>query len=307
MILLPSPPKVIEKKDSFAKFEIEGLCPGYGVTMGNSLRRILLSSLPGFAVTQAKIKGVQHEFSTMPGVLEDVITILLNLKQLRFKLFSDEPQRGTLKVKGEQEVKGSDFQLPAQAQLISKDVHIATLTDKKAELEIEILIEKGMGYEPVERRKQGKAEIGTIALDAIFTPIRKVNYKVENMRVGERTDFDRLFLELETDGTIAPEEAFAQACQILVDHFSLFANAFKLKTIKEIATKHGVSDPTQISIESLKFSTRTKNALGKANIKTVADILIKKEEGLSKVKGLGEGGLKEIKRKLKRLGIELPD
>lgn len=230
MIPLPSSPKIIEKKNNEAIFEIEGLYPGYGVTIGNSLRRVLLSSLPGAAVTQVKIKGIQHEFSTIPGVLEDVITILLNLKQLRFKSFSEDPQKAFLKARGEKKVKGGDFEIPAQLELVNKDLHIATLTDKKAELEMEIQVEKGVGYEPVERRKKGKLEIGVIALDAIFTPVRKVSYQIENMRVGERTDFDRLFLNIETDGTLSPQEALVQASEILVKHFTLFSETFKKKT-----------------------------------------------------------------------------
>lgn len=226
MIPLPSQPKIIEKNNNSAIFEIEGLWPGYGVTVGNSLRRVLLSSLPGAAITQVKIKGAQHEFSTISGVLEDVVTILLNLKQLRFKLHSEEPQRAKLLIKGEKEVLGSHFDLPSQVELMNKESQIASLTDKKSELDIEVLIEKGMGYEPVEARKKEKFEIGTIAVDAIFTPIRKVSYRVENMRVGERTDFDRLLLELETDGTITPEEAVSHASEILVSHFALIGGAF---------------------------------------------------------------------------------
>ena len=195
MISLPKPPKVISKKDNWAKFEIEALSPGYGITIGNALRRVLLSSLPGAAVTQVKIKGAQHEYSAMSGVLEDVITIVSNLKQLKFKIYSEEPQKASLKVKGEKEVKGSDFKLPSQVELANKSAHIATLTNNKAEIDMEIQIEKGIGYEPVEKRKkQGKLEIGVIPIDAIFTPVERVSYKVENMRVGERTDFNRLFL-----------------------------------------------------------------------------------------------------------------
>ena len=227
MIPLPLQPKIIEKKDNEAVFEIEALYPGYGVTIGNSLRRILLSSLSGAAITRVKIKGIQHEFSTIPRVFEDVISIILNLKQLRFKIYTDEPQKGRLKVKGEREVKGSDLELPGQVEIVNKDAHIATLTDKKAELEMEIQIEKGLGYVSSERRKKEKIEIGQIPIDAIFTPIQRVSFKVENMRVGERTDFDKLFLEVKTDGTITPEEAFFQASEILVRHFSLFAETFK--------------------------------------------------------------------------------
>ncbi len=227
MISLSSQPKIIEKKDNSAVFEIEALYPGYGATIGNSLRRVLLSSLPGTAITQVKIKGAQHEFSTIPGVQQDVMSILLNLKQLRFKMHSDEPQKARLQIKGIKDVKASLFDLPSQVELANKDAYIATLTTKSAELDIEILIEQGLGYESVESRKKGKLEIGTMALDAAFTPTRKVSYWVESMRVGERTDFDRLFLELETDGTLTPEDALSRAAEILINHLSLFKEAFK--------------------------------------------------------------------------------
>lgn len=229
MMPLPLQPKIIKQEKNKAVFEIEALYPGYGQTLGNSLRRVLLSSLDGAAATQVKIKGVQHEFSTIPGVLEDVLTLMLNLKQLRFKLFTQEPQKASLKVKGEEEVKASDFELTPQVELINKTAHIATLTSKSAELSMEITIEKGLGYQPRELRKKDKLEIGVIPLDAIFTPLKRVGFRVENMRVGERTDYDRLFLELETDGTIAPELAFKRAADILVSHFSLFAEAFEEK------------------------------------------------------------------------------
>jgi len=231
MIPLSLKPKVVKKEKNKATFEIEALYPGYGVTIGNSLRRVLLSSLEGAAVTQMKIKGVPHEFSTIPGVLEDVVTLALNLKQLRFRIFTQgiasQPQKATLKVKGEKEVKGSDFELPAQLELVNKNCHIATLTEKKSELEMEIQVEKGVGYIPREVRKKEKPEIGVILLDAIFTPVQRVAFRVENMRVGERTDFDRLFLDIKTDGTISPEEAFWQASEILANHFSLFTETFK--------------------------------------------------------------------------------
>jgi len=235
MFTLPHQPKIVKKDGNKAIFEIEALYPGYGVTIGNSLRRVLLSSLEGAAATQVKIKGISHEFSTIPGVLEDVIMIMLNLKQLRFRVFSDEPQKATLKVKGEKEVKGGDFTFPSQVELVNKNCHIATLTSKSAELEMELLIEKGIGYSSRENihltTKKEKLEIGVIPLDAIFTPIKRVSYRVENMRVGERTDYDRLFLEIETDGVITPEEAFRQASEILVNHFSLFAENFKPEVI----------------------------------------------------------------------------
>jgi len=220
MIPLPKAPKIIKKEKNKATFEIEALYPGYGVTIGNALRRVLLSSLEGAAVTQMKIKGVPHEFTTIPGVLEDVVTIMLNLKQLRFRMIGEESQRATLKIKGEKEVKGSDFELPAQLELVNPDCHIATLTSKNAKLEMEILVEKGVGYLPRERKRKEKLEIGVIPVDAIFTPVKRVAMRTENMRVGERTDFDRLFLEIETDGTITPEEAFLKASEILINQFS---------------------------------------------------------------------------------------
>lgn len=234
MFSLPNPPKIIKKEDDTALFEIEPLYPGYGITVGNSLRRVLLSSLEGAAATQVKIKGVSHEFSTIPGVLEDVIQITLNLKQLRFKVFSDEPQKASLRVKGEKEVKGKDFDLPSQVELVNKDCHIATLTQKSSELELEIKIEKGVGYSPTEMRKKEKLEIGAIPLDAFFTPVRRVSYRIENMRVGERTDYDRLFLEIKTDGVITPEAAFFRATEILVNHFSLFTESLRAKAVQPV-------------------------------------------------------------------------
>jgi len=306
MCPLPLHPKIIEKKGNRAIFEIEALYPGYGVTVGNTLRRVLLSSLSGAAITQMKIKGIQHEFSTIPGVLEDVISIILNLKQLRFKVFAGEPQKAQLKVKGEKEVRAADFDLPAQVELVNKDAYLATLTDKKAELEMEIQIEKGLGYEPAERRKKEKLEIGTISLDAIFTPIKKVSFRVETMRVGERTDFARLFLEVETDGTITPEEAFFQASEVLVKHFSLFRDAFKkVKEVKVPKKPEIAKDLTKIKVEDLKLSSRIIKALLKNNIKTVAGLLRKSKKDLLSLEGMGQKGMEEIKKALKKLNLEL--
>ncbi|OGZ68412.1 MAG: DNA-directed RNA polymerase subunit alpha [Candidatus Staskawiczbacteria bacterium RIFCSPHIGHO2_02_FULL_34_9] len=219
MIPLPLPLKVIQKGKNKATFEVEGLYPGFGVTVGNALRRVLLSSLEGAAVTEVKIKGVSHEFSTISGVLEDVIMIILNLKNLKFKIFDGEMQKVSLKVKGEGEVTGADFKLSPQVKIMNPELHVATITDKKVELEMEITIEKGIGYEPKEQRHVKKSEIGSIAMDAIFTPIKNVNFQIESVRVGERTDFDKLSLQIETYGTISPEEAFFQSCEILIKHF----------------------------------------------------------------------------------------
>ena len=230
MILLPKPPKIVSKKENSAVFEIEALYPGYGITIANSLRRVLLSSLPGAARTQIKIKGAQHEYSTISGIIEDVITIVMNLRQLRFKVHTEEPVKASLKIKGENKVKASDIKIPSQVELVNKSAHIATLTSKTASLDMEIQIEKGMGYEPVEnRKKKDKLEIGVIPVDAIFTPVQRVNYSVENMRVGDRTDFDKITLHITTDGTITPEHALFEASKILVDHFSLLVNSLTSK------------------------------------------------------------------------------
>jgi len=237
MISLPLQPKISNKKENWARFEISGLWPGYGVTIGNSLRRVLLSSLAGAAVTQMKIKGIPHEFSTIPGILEDVVLIMQNLKRLRFRIYSEEPQKAHLKAKGVREVKGSDFELPPTIELVNKNTHIATLTGKSAELDMEIQIEKGIGYSSRETRKKEKLEIGAIPLDAIFTPVKRVSYTIEDMRVGERTDFDRLFLEIETDGTIGPEVAFFEASEILVKHFSSLGETFRPRS--EISLPRG--------------------------------------------------------------------
>jgi DNA-directed RNA polymerase subunit alpha len=318
MIPLPLSFKILQKKENYARFVIEGLYPGYGVTVGNALRRVLLSSLKGAAITDVKIKGVQHEFSTIPGVLEDVIHICLNLKKLRFKNFSDEPIRASLKVKGPKEVKGKDFEIPPQLELVNKNQHIATLTSKDANLEMEIVVRKGVGYEPKEMRTKEKLRIGEIPLDAIYTPIKRVSYRVENMRVGERTDFDRLYLEIETDGTVSPENALYEANQILINHFKFIDKEVE-KYVKEerkkeakiekeekvLKEKKEKVDLSSLPIEELKLSTRTINALLNSHIKTVGGLLRKKEKDILALEGLGEVGLKEIKKALKKLGLEL--
>lgn len=308
MISLPLPPKVIQKKKNQAVFEVEGLYPGYGVTIGNSLRRVLLSSLQGAAITEVKIKGVPHEFSTIPGVLEDTIMILLNIKNLRFKIFEGESQKVILSVKGEKEVTGADFKCPSQIKLVNPELHIATITDKKTELEIELTIEKGIGYVPKDQVKTKKTEIGAITIDAIYTPIRNVNFQVENMRVGDRTDFDKLNLEIETDGTITPEEAFFEACDILIKHFNIIfqGNAGDDKEEAVVSEEvEGEEDITKLVVEDLKLTGRTLNALVKNGIKTVGGIIKKSEKGLSELDGMGDKALSEIKRKIKKLGLEL--
>lgn len=214
---------VIIKKNSESAtegvFEIEGLYRGYGLTVGNALRRVLFSSLPGAAITQFRIKGTQHQFSTIPHIVEDIVEISLNLKRICFRVSIDEPQVLTLKVKGEKEVKAGDIETNAHVEIINPDAHIATLTEKSAELEIELTVERGLGFVSVEARKSEKLPIGTIALDAAFSPVVKVNFSVENMRVGDNTDYNRLILIITTNGSISPSAALRKASNILKDHF----------------------------------------------------------------------------------------
>ncbi len=303
MISLPLKPKVILKGDHKAVFEIEGLYPGYGTTIGNSLRRVLLSSLEGAAVTQMKIEGVQHEFSVINNVLEDVVTIMLNVKKLRFKMHSDEPQTATLRVKGEKEVSGADFKIPTQLELINKELHIATLTDKKAELNMDIRVEKGLGFIIADQEKREKREVGQISMDSIFTPVKGVNFKVENMRVGKRTDFDRLSLEIETDGTIEPEDALQKASQILINHFLTLIR--EGEEVVGVVPKEEVADIGKTKVEEMDISPRTANILIKNNIKTASGLTRRTEESLLGLEGIGDKGIEEIKKGLKKIGLEL--
>ncbi len=211
--------KTIEENDREGLFEVEGLFAGYGLTMGNALRRALLSSLPGAAVTYIKVKGAPHEFSTMPGVKEDLIAMILNFKKLRFHMDSDEPQVLLLETKGEKTVTGADIKKNSEVELINPEQEIATLTEKNAELSVEITVERGLGYSSVESRKAEKLPIGTVGVDAFFSPVVAVNYTVDNMRVGDRTDYNKLHLTVTTDGTITPSSALHKASNILRDHF----------------------------------------------------------------------------------------
>jgi len=313
MISLPIPPKIIRKEGNEAVFEIEGLYPGYGLTLGNALRRVLLSSLPGAAVVSVKIKGVDHEFSTLPFVIEDVVELILNLKEIRFRIYGNDPQTISLKTKGEKEVKAGDFETPSQVEIVNPQAHIATLTDKRANLEMEAVVEKGWGYVPTEARKKEKLGVGNIAVDAIFTPIKKINYEVENMRVGDRTDYNRLRLYIETDGTISPEEALKQAAKILVNQFGVLAESGEEakeeeaekapKTKKEEASE----EASKIKIEDMKLSPQTVNALAKNGVRTAGGLVRYSEKGLGELEGMGDAGIKEIKKALKKLGLNLKE
>lgn len=316
-ITLPSKPRVVKEEDLSGIYEIDGLYPGYGHTLGNSLRRIVLSSLPGAAVTSVKIAGVDHEFSTLEGVKEDVITILLNLKKVRIRMNTDEEQTLKLKVSGSKAVTAKDIEATGQVEILNPDQHIAELTDKNTTLDIELTVERGLGYVSKEALQKDKVEIGTIAVDAIFTPIRRVNYEVENMRVGDRTDFNRLRMFVETDGTLTPREAFEKSIEIMINQLKAIIG-FKEEATpvpdeeteetpeeKPEEKKEIDAEFLKTRVDSLDLSPRTINALSNANIRTVGGLARKKEEDVLGIEGLGTKGLQEIKRALSNFGIIL--
>jgi len=307
-INLPQKPKIVKTEGNRTVFEIEGLYPGYGVTLGNALRRVLLSSLPGAAIIGVKINSVHHEFSTIPHVAEDVIEIILNLRQVRFKKFVEEPVKLFLSVRGEKEVKAKDIKTTSEIEVINPEAPIATLTDKKAELEIEIEVASGLGFVPVESRKKEKLEIGIIAVDSLFSPIRKVNFEVENMRVGDRTDYNRLRLDLETDGSISAQDAFLQACKSLVEQFNVLGGAEE-EVVTEIESpeKEGDDEASKTKVEDLKLSTRTVNSLIEGGIRTAGGLAKKSESALREVEGMGEKGIGEVRKALKKLGLSLKE
>ncbi len=312
-IVLPSKPKIVSEAQFSGTYEIDGLYPGYGHTLGNSLRRIILSSLPGAAVTSVKIAGVSHEFSVIPGIKEDAITILLNLKKLRLSTVGDEPQTLTLKVKGAKEVTAEDIKVSGGVEIMNKDLAIATLTDKNSELDMEIFVEKGLGFISKEVLEKNRVDIGHITLDAIFTPVRRVSYEVENMRVGDRTDFNRLRVFIETDGTLTPKEALEKSIEIMIGQLKAIIG-FKEEEVVSMAsfdTKGAASevapdeDALKTRIETLNLSARTQNALANANIRTVGGLARKKEKDILEIEGLGGKGLSEIKEVLGGFGISL--
>lgn len=316
-IVLPSKPKVISEEKLTGVYEIDGLYPGYGHTLGNSLRRIILSSLPGAAITLVKINEVPHEFETIDGVKEDVITILLNLKRVRFKLLTDEPQTVTLSIKGAKAVTAGDCTMPGQVEILNPEQPIATLTDKNAKLNIELRVQQGLGYVSKENLHFEKVEIGTIAVDATFTPIRRVNYEVDNMRVGDRTDYNRLKIMIETDGTLTPREALERSIEIMINQLKAIIGFQEEElpiesSVEETGGEEEKKDEVdseflKTRIDKLNFSTRTANALGAANIRTVGGLARKKASDLLALDGLGEKGLEEIRKSLSDHGITLKD
>ena len=314
-VTLPSKPRVVSEDEFTGVFEIDNLYPGYGHTLGNSLRRIILSSLPGAAITQVKIEGVDHEFSVMDGIKEDVLTILLNLKRVRLALHSDEPVTITLKKSGAGMVTAGDLITPSQVEVLNPEQPIAEITAKGATLEMEILVEKGLGYVPREVHQKDKVDVGTIALDAVFTPIRRANYEVENMRVGDRTDYNRLRVSIETDGTFTPREALEKAIEIMVHQLSAvigFQEKYSASTTPTVEVTAEVSsepssDILKTRIETLDLSTRTAQALEEASIRTVGGLVRKSKDDILALDGIGPKGLEEITELLQKMGLSLTE
>ncbi len=319
-IILPSKLSIISEVGTKGVYEIDGLYPGYGHTLGNSLRRIILSSLTGAAITSLKIDGVSHEFSVLDGVKEDVITILLHLKQVRFRLFSDEPQVVKLSIKGPKHVTAGDIEVSGQVEVLNKDMYIADVTGK-VNLSIEMTIEKGLGFVSKDMHQKSKTDVGMIAVDAIFTPIRRVSYEVENMRVGDKTNHNRLRMTIETDGTLSPREALEQSITIMVEQlqaivgFTIHSKSKDIESMKveskdekgEKSESEGseFTDTLKTRIDTLDLSTRTLNALTSANIRTIGGIARKKKEDLLEIEGIGDKGIQEIKKILTVYGITL--
>jgi DNA-directed RNA polymerase subunit alpha len=304
-------PKIecVESADdnTFGKFVIEPLERGYGITLGNSLRRILLSSLPGVAVTSIKIDGVLHEFSTIPGVIEDLTEIILNIKNLSFKLYSDGPKIIYIDADGEGPVTAGDIKADSDVEILNPDLHICTLNGD-SRLYMELVLNKSRGYVPAEKNKQPGQPIGIIPIDSIYTPVRKVNYTVENTRVGQVTDYDKLTLEVWTNGSIKPDEAISLGAKILSEHLNLFidlsdqAKHTEIMVEKEETKKEKVLEMT---IEELDLSVRSYNCLKRAGINTVEDLTNKTEEDMMKVRNLGRKSLEEVLQKLHALGLSL--
>lgn len=317
-VTLPSKPRVVSEDEFRGVFEIDNLYPGYGHTLGNSLRRIILSSLPGAAITQVKIEGAQHEFSTLDGVREDVITILLNLKRVRLLLHVDEPMTIALKKNGVGMVTAGDLIVPSQVEILNPEQPIAEITSKSTTLEMEILVEKGLGYVPREVHQKDKVEIGTIALDAVFTPIRRANYEVENMRVGDRTDYNRLRVSIETDGTFSPREALEKSIEIMVHQLSAvigfqenYTNNNSAEVVIEKPAADVSSEPSsdvlKTRIETLDFSTRTAQALEEASIRTIGGLVRKSKDDILALDGIGPKGLEEITELLRKMNLSLTE
>ena len=293
--------------DSYGKYVIEPLERGYGTTLGNSLRRVLLSSLPGTAVTSIRISGIQHEFSAIPGVKEDVTEIVLNIKRIIARLHSDEPKTVYIEASGECEVTAGDIKAEGEVEILNPELHIATL-GPDASLSMELTLDHGRGYVPADKNKNPQQIIGTIPVDSIYTPVLKVNYAVENTRVGNQTDFDKLTLEVWTDRTITPRDAVSLGAKILVDHFTLFTDlsdsiGSRSTVVEKVETQR--DKVLEMTIEELDLSVRSFNCLKRANIDTVEDLISKTQDEMIKVRNLGRKSLEEVEHKLAMMGLSL--
>lgn len=320
-IVLPSKPKVIKEKDNKGTYEVEGLYPGYGHTLGNSLRRIILSSLTGFAITSVKIAGIPHEFSTIKGVSEDVINIILNLKKIKFSVVGQDEVVLHVKSKGIGEVKAKDIDVSGQVEILTPEAHIATITEKDTSLDMEITLTQGIGYVPKEMLQKDRVAVGTIALDASFSPIVHVSYDVEQMRVGDRTDFNKLIVSIETDGSLAPKVAFEKAVEIMIVQLKSIINFVDNEPEVEASFTHEDSpsqaesgmdkdvldDVLKTRIESLEIGQRTINALIEANIRTVGGLIRKKEQDILDIDGIGSKGLEELKEVLSGFNLSMKE
>ncbi|HWC57603.1 MAG TPA: DNA-directed RNA polymerase subunit alpha [Candidatus Paceibacterota bacterium] len=325
-IILPSKPKAVLEEGNKGVFEIDGLVPGYGYTLGNSLRRIILSSLPGAAITAVTIEGVSHEFATIEGVKEDVITLLLNLKNVRFAMATDEPQKISFSIKGPKVVTAAAIDAKGSVHVVNPDQYICEITGKTT-LSVTLTIEQGLGFVPREQHHKQKADIGSIFLDAIFSPIRRVSYDVEEMRVGDKTNFNRLRLTIETDGTMSPREALERSVKIMIEQLAAMVAISAQEKIDEVQMRMkeaapmvsetvslqvaeegsgvDVTDVLKNRIDTIGLSTRTLNALSAANIRTVGGIARKHVNDLLEIDGIGEKGIAEIRQALAALDLSL--
>lgn len=293
---------------TYGRFTAEPFERGFGTTVGNSLRRVLLSSLSGAAIVSVKIEGVLHEFSTIPGITEDVTDIILNIKKIRFKLHADKPKTIHLRKKGPGVAKAADLSHDADIEVLTPDLHIATL-DKGATLDTELVIKRGRGYVPAERNKEEGMAIGVIPVDAIYSPVTRVNFLVENARVGRMTDYDKLILEISTDGSISPEDAMSAAALIVRGHLDIFINVKDMEeTIARPASEESITEINKNllrSVNELELSVRAANCLKNANIKTIADLVQKTEADMLRTKNFGKKSLNEIKEILQEMGLSL--
>jgi DNA-directed RNA polymerase subunit alpha len=322
-IMLPSKLKVVSEDAANGVYEVDGLYPGYGHTLGSSLRRILLSSMPGAAITMVKIDGVSHEFSAIEGVREDAMTIILNLKRVRFQLHGDAPQTASLTAKGGI-ITAAQFSNNSELTVLNPDQYIAEITDKSKSLSIEVTVERGMGFVAREALKKEKVDIGAVFLDAVFSPVRRASYDVENMRVGDRTDFNRLRVTLETDGTVAPREALEASLRIMMEQFRAILNLSDAaheviaapaaaaaasddasESVDDEGSSEDRADLLKTRIESLQFTTRTMNALSTGGIRTLGGLIQKTSDDLLNLSGFGDRGLNEVKEVLTGFGLAL--